>query len=93
MKALHKFSINVSPEESDLSRVPGAEIEAALGTDSLVPQDSRRTLVDTLSWDEPMELFPWLMILLLFLLAFENLLANRFYRQEPAPEAEADAAR
>jgi hypothetical protein len=32
------------------------------------------------------ELFPWLMILLLIALAVENLLANRFYRrEEPTP--------
>jgi len=37
-----------------------------------------------LNWNEPIELFPWLMIGLLFLLAVENLLANRFYRNEPA---------
>ena len=30
---------------------------------------------------QPVELFPWLMILLLLVLAVENLLANRFYRQ------------
>jgi hypothetical protein len=38
-------------------------------------------------WSQPVELFPWLMILLLLVLAVENLLANRFYRQAPA-EAE-----
>ena len=80
----HKFSVNVASEESDLARVPIAEIEALLGKDALVPQDRKRSLIDTLNWNEPMELFPWLMILLLFMLALENLLANRFYRQEPA---------
>ena len=48
------------------------------------PQRRRRSLADTLNWDEPMDLFPWLMIGLLFLLALENLLANRFYRDKPA---------
>jgi hypothetical protein len=28
------------------------------------------------------ELFPWLMILLLLALALENLLANKFYKQK-----------
>jgi Aerotolerance regulator N-terminal/von Willebrand factor type A domain len=82
----HRFSINIAGEESDLTRVPIADIEAVLGKNSLVPLDRRRSLSDTLNWDEPMELFPWLMIVLLFLLAIENLLANRFYRQEP-PDA------
>jgi hypothetical protein len=92
-KALHKFSINVPGEECDLTRVPVADIEELLGADSLLPQDSRRNIIDTLPWDEPIELFPWLMILMLFLLALENLLANRFYRQEPAGEASDDAVR
>jgi hypothetical protein len=85
--ALHKFSVNIPGEESDLTRVPSDEIEAALGKDSLVPQDRKTSLRDTLTWDEPMELFPWLMLAVLFLLAIENLLANKFYRQEPATEA------
>jgi hypothetical protein len=84
IRAIHKFSINIPGEESDLSRVPIEEIEAVLGKDSLVPQNRNKSLIETLEWNEPMELFPWLMILLLFLLALENLLANKFYRQEPA---------
>ena len=35
-------------------------------------------------WSEPVEIFPYVMVLLLLLLALENLLANKFYRQEPA---------
>ena len=30
---------------------------------------------------QPLELFPWLMIMLLFLFVVENYLANRFYRK------------
>jgi Aerotolerance regulator N-terminal/von Willebrand factor type A domain len=83
---LAKFSVNTPAEESDLSRAPKEEIEALLGKDAVVPQDRKTPLNDALNWNEPLELFPWLMILLLFLLAFENLLANKFYRQEPAAE-------
>lgn len=78
---LAKFSVNIAAEESDLTRIPVVDIEAVLGKDAVVPQDRRRSIVDTLNWDEPVELFPWLMIGLLFLLAVENLLANRFYRR------------
>jgi hypothetical protein len=81
--AVHNFSINVSAEESDLGRVPISEMESVMGKDAVVAQDRKTPLGDTLSWDEPLELFPWLMIGLLFLLALENLLANKFYRQEP----------
>ncbi|MBI1830058.1 MAG: hypothetical protein HYR84_01245 [Planctomycetes bacterium] len=87
-KTVHQFSINVLRQESDLSRVAVAEIEAALGSGSLVPLDRATPLREALQWDEPMELFPWLMIGLLFLLAMENLLANKFYRRdEETPEA------
>ena len=34
---------------------------------------------------QPIELFPFLMILLLLVLAVENLLANKFYRREKSP--------
>jgi hypothetical protein len=38
-------------------------------------------------WQQPLELFPWLMLLLLFVLAVENLLSNKFYRRDlPATE-------
>jgi hypothetical protein len=80
---LHRFSINISGAESDLTRVPIDEIESALGKNAVSAQDRRHSIADTLDWEEPLELFPWLMIALLFLLAFENLLANRFYRKEP----------
>lgn len=88
-KVLHKFSINVPGGESDLTRVPIGDLEAVLGKDAVLPMDRKAPLIDTLSWDEPLELFPWLMIAVLFLLALESLLANRFYRSEPAGEATA----
>jgi hypothetical protein len=86
-KVLHKFSINVPGAESDLARVPIDDIEAVLGKNALKPMESNSPLIDTLNWDEPMDLFPWLMIAVLFLLALESLLANRFYKAEPPAEA------
>lgn len=86
-ETIHQFSINIASEESDLSRVGIDEIEAALGKNAVVPQDRRRSIVDTVKWDEPMELFPWLMIAILFFLALENLLANKFYQKASEPEA------
>jgi hypothetical protein len=76
----HAFSVNVGGEESDLTRVPLTEIEALLGKDVVVPQDRKKSISDTLNWNEPIELFPWLMIALLFALALEGLFANRFYK-------------
>ena len=58
----------------------------------LAPGQSRKLseLLDT-HFRQPVELFPWLMILLLLVLALENLMANKFYRQ-PAAEAKKAAA-
>ncbi len=83
-EALYKFSIDVRGEESDLTRVAKEEIEIALGDGVLVPIDRRTSLLEALgpTWDEPVELLPWLLIALLLFLAFENLLANKFYRQQ-----------
>jgi hypothetical protein len=80
-----RFSVNTPPEECDLSHVPLSDIEALFGIDSVVPVGQDRRLADVIreEWGEPLELFPYLMILLLFLVAVENLLANRFYRREP----------
>lgn len=78
------FSVAVRREESDLSRVPVAEIEAVLGADAVLPADQRMSLRDLLRgrWTAPVELLPWLMLLLLLALTVEGLLANRFYRGE-----------
>jgi hypothetical protein len=80
------FSVNLSPEECNLTRVPPEEIEALFGPGAVAPVDRRGNLRDALQghWSQPVELFPVLMIVLLLVLAVENLLANKFYRREPA---------
>ena len=82
-KPFARFSINVPGEESDLAKAPISDLEAVLGKDAVVPQDRKTSLPATLHWDEPIDLFPFLMLAFLFILALENLLANKFYRQEP----------
>jgi hypothetical protein len=86
-KVIASFSVNIPSEESDLTRLPKEQIEAALGKDSVIPQDQHTPLIETIApyWEEPVELFPFLMIVLLVLFALENLIANKFYRQEPQP--------
>ncbi len=87
------FSLNVAPEESLLTRLPAEQIEDLLGAGAVLPIDFKTNLRDALSqhWSQPVELFPWLMILLLFLLAGENLLANKFYRREDVENAQPSA--
>jgi hypothetical protein len=83
---ISRFSVNLRAEECDLSRVPAAEIESVLGADAVIPADRGANIRELLAghWSEPLELFPYLMVLLLFVLAVENLLANKFYRREEA---------
>jgi hypothetical protein len=83
------FSLNLPAEECSAVRVPAEEIAALFGSDAVVPVDRRAKLRDALKGhlSEPEELLPLLMIVLLLVLAVENLLANKFYRREPDPQA------
>ena len=86
-KTFERFSLNVRPEESQLTpQVPKEEIEAVLGPDSLLPVEHNLSLRDAInSKPQPIELLPWLMLGLLLFLALENLMGNR-RRDTPAPE-------
>lgn len=77
------FSLNASPEESRLERLPTDSIEAIFGKDSIAPASKELKLNEILigKFTQPIELFPFLMILLLLIMAVENLLANKFYRK------------
>jgi hypothetical protein len=78
------YSIHAPVEESNLDRLPPEVIAELLGPEALTPADKKRDLADILSgrFTQPVELFPFLMILLLLVLAVENLLANKFYRRK-----------
>jgi hypothetical protein len=84
-KRVAAFSVNLPTEETVLERVPVASVEALFGKGAVVPVDVRADLRTAMSgqWSQPIELFPFLMVALLFVLAVENLLANKFYRREP----------
>lgn len=78
------FSLNIPPIECDLSpRLSAATIEEVFGTDSLIALGQTRKLREGMEgqFKQPVELFPWLMLLLLVALAVENWLANKFYRK------------
>ena len=82
---LDGFSLNPPPEECSLAKVPVGAIEVLFGLGSVLPMDrklpSREVL--NLKYDQPLELFPWLLIAVLLLLALEGYVANRFYRSKP----------
>jgi hypothetical protein len=79
------FSVNVRPEECQLTRDPELvkKIEAVLGPESVLAVGHTASLHEALQqhWRQPLELLPGLMIALLLVLALENLLANKFYRK------------
>jgi hypothetical protein len=90
------FSVNVPHEEGNLARVPTEEIEALFGRGALVPVGRGGRLSAALEghWDQPLDLLPWLLVMLLVALALESLLGNLFYRreateinEEPTPSA------
>ncbi len=79
------FSLNVPPEESNLSQVPIEQIESLLGKGAVLPVGHNINFKEAVQghWSQPVELLPYLMIALLLALAVENVLANRFYRRPP----------
>ncbi len=86
-------SLNVRPQESELERVPGEEIESVLGKETLLQVGRTITMKDALTGmrPPPLELLPWLMMVVLAVLTVESMLANRFYRRAaPAEMSEQD---
>lgn len=77
------FSLNVPNDESNLTKVPEEAIEGLMGPKSVVPltKDVKLRDVLTTQFNQPIDLFPWLLIAVLMLLCVEGLLANRFYRR------------
>jgi Aerotolerance regulator N-terminal/von Willebrand factor type A domain len=83
MKWRDGFSLNVPAEESTLDKVPIEGIEDLTGKGSVFPLSKDKKLIDIVKViaDQPIDLFPWLLIGVLMLLATEGLVANRFYRK------------
>jgi hypothetical protein len=79
---LRGFSVNLAPSATDLARLEEGKLDELLGKDRY---DLARTQEDiTLEGEERAgrEFFPWLMLCLVLVLAFEHVLANRFYGVE-----------
>jgi len=86
------FSMNISPKEADLDRLPVQDIETVLGPHSVLTPEPGASLNDALRDrgrstapaelpPAPVSLLPTLMALTLLFLTFEGLLANRFYSE------------
>lgn len=78
------FSLNPPVEESNLERIAVTEIEAVFNESAVIPATKPLPLKDIMSgkFRTDLELFPFLMIILLLVMASENLLANKFYRKK-----------
>lgn len=78
------FSVNVSPEYSNLARHDPDELLAALPAEQIqlaVGGEEAAELVEVAAAGR--ELFPWAIGLVAFVWGAEHVLANRFYRREP----------
>jgi hypothetical protein len=87
-KVVAAFSLNLPRAECQLlPRLQAESIDDVLGPESLIALGQSRKLREGMEgqFKQPVELFPWLMLLLLVALAVENWLANKFYRK-PADE-------
>jgi Aerotolerance regulator N-terminal len=85
------FSVNAPAEEFQLlPRVPADAIASVFGPDSIIAPGQTISMKDKLDqrYRQPLELFPWLMLLLLLVFAVENYFANRFYRHEQTTATE-----
>jgi hypothetical protein len=78
------FSLNPPVEESNLDRLAIPDIEALFKENAVIPATKPLPLAEIMSgkFRTDLELFPFLMIILLLVMASENLLANKFYRRK-----------
>ncbi|MFO0877827.1 MAG: BatA and WFA domain-containing protein [Gemmataceae bacterium] len=84
------FSLAIAPLEGDLERHSVESLEEIFGADTVVQVGRSLSLKEALSQvrQPPIELLPYLMLLLLAFLSLEGWLGNRFYRRE-SPTGEA----
>ncbi len=84
---LSLFSLNIPVEESYLDKVALDKVEGFFGKGSVVPLGKDADLAERIkqNYQPPLELMPWFLLLLPFILAMESLAANKFYKKEPQP--------
>jgi hypothetical protein len=80
------FSTNVPADESNLDKVEVKILEDLVGEGRVIPVDRNVPLGDLLTdrIGVPVDLFPWLLLLVLLVFVAEGLVANRFYRRPKA---------
>jgi hypothetical protein len=92
-QAVAGVSLDIAGSESDLTPIPREEWEKLLGRSAVVGPESSAGLRDALSaGSAPLELLPYLLLLLLAILTLEGLFANQFYGAASSNGTEARAA-
>ncbi|WP_437185426.1 BatA domain-containing protein [Planctomicrobium sp. SH668] len=77
---LGSFSLNYSPEESDLTRMTSSDLDDRLGKDRYQVAENIEQLKDNINAaDLGQEIYPLLLVLVVVLFCSEHLVANRFY--------------
>ena len=86
-KELSSFSLNIAAEECYLEKIPIEKVEELFGKGSVVPLGKDADLTERIrqNYKPPLELMPWLLLLLPFILTMESFAANKFYKKEPLP--------
>ena len=71
--------------------MPAEQIEALFGRDAVLAPKQDASINKELEghWSQPLEMLPGLLVLVLVFLAVEALIANKFYKKEPAPDESA----
>jgi hypothetical protein len=86
-RQLCAFSVNLPTEESYLEKIAIEKVEELLGKGSVVPLGKDADLTERIrqNYRPPLELMPWLLLLLPLVMAMESLTANKFYKKDPQP--------
>lgn len=77
------FSVNPSADESRLKSITPESLDSVLGKGTYSLAQDTESLEKAVGLARVgIELFPWLMLILLVVLSFESFLANRFYKDD-----------
>ena len=80
LTTIRAFSVNIRPEESDLTRLTASGLDDHLGSERFRLADNLEQLEDDINAaDFSQEIFPLLLVLVVVLFCGEHLVANRFY--------------
>jgi Aerotolerance regulator N-terminal len=87
------FSLNAPKTESQFKPLEPAELDTIFGKDGYTLAGDTKTLQKAVAIARVgIELFPWIMMLIMIVVTLENLLANTFYKESSRPTPAGAAA-